>query len=72
MLYVLFVAKFLWAEADASEDVRELAMRAELREDGIDFQIHQPDVALLDGGLEPLERLFVVAKPGVYRGNRVR
>ena len=40
MLYVLFEAKFLWAEADASEDVRELAMRAELRENGVDFQVH--------------------------------
>ena len=72
MLYVLFLAKLLWAKADAREDVCELAMRAEPRENGIDFQIHQPDVALLDCGLEPLERLLVIAKSSVYRGYRIR
>ena len=62
----------LWAEAEAREDVRKLAVGAKPREDRIDFQVHQPDVALLDCGLEPFECLLLIAEPGVYRSNCVR
>ena len=30
----------LWSETNAREDVGELAFGAELREDGIDFEVH--------------------------------
>ena len=61
----------LRSETDAGEDVGELALGAEPRENGIDFQIHQPDITLFHCGFEPLEGLLVIAKSGVYRGNCV-
>ena len=61
----------LWPQADACEDVGEFAFVAEFREDRIDFQVHQPDVAFFDGCLQPLERLIFIAESRINRGDRV-
>src|ERR1043165_3682120 len=59
-------------ETDAGEDVGELAFGTRVREDGIDFEVHQADVAFLNGWFQPLERLLVIAESGVDRRHRVR
>ena len=38
--FYAFRRKSLWSEADAREDVGELALGAEPRENGVDFQVH--------------------------------
>ncbi len=46
---ILFCASCgLWSETNAGEDVCELPLGTELREDWIDFEVHQPDVPFFD------------------------
>src|ERR1051325_5968068 len=63
--------KALWAETNPSEYVSELAFGAQLREDRIDLEIHQPDVTFFNRSLQPLERLLVIAESAVNRSHGV-
>src|SRR5437870_2731331 len=57
--------KYSGPETGARQQIRESSIGSKLIENRIDFQVHQPDVALVVRFLQPFERLIFVTKSRV-------
>ncbi len=56
-----------WPQSRACQEIGKSFIGAKSAEHGVDLHIHQPNVALFIGFLEPFEGLIFIAQAGVNR-----
>src|SRR5215475_11798837 len=65
------LASLRYGEPNPLQKISKSLIRTKAGQDGINFQVHQPDISLLERFLQHLESLVFIAKPCIDCCNRV-